>query len=403
MPNPPISLPFTGGTTISTVEMHTTGEPTRIIYSGYPDLTGPLLTQRHQALTTHDHLRRRLNHEPRGHFDMYGAILRPETELTTTTPPTAHIGVLFTTNSGYSTMCGHATLALGRFLIDLPEDDNSIFPLRRTLPHDPNTNTTTLNLHAPCGLVRVTVPTLPGGKVSDPSRPVSFLSVPSFASGTNIRVPIGPKHQWLELYDRDYVEVDFAYGGAFYAFVTAKDLGFDCALDEVDLERMAVVTRNLKAAVVENEGLRRCYAHPEEEDLSFLYGVVVVDRGLGVPMEGTESAETGLCYFADRQVDRSPTGSALAARTALGVAKGEDLGRGRTYHSLVSLRGKDGKGGFVGRVEERVEVGQGLEGVVVRVEGFAYYTGFAEYVVEEEDPLGDDGFIFSQLTKNKSS
>jgi trans-L-3-hydroxyproline dehydratase len=164
---------------ITCVDMHTTGEPTRIVISGYPSLTGTLFEQRTRARTHHDNIRKCLLLEPRGHFDMYGAVLRPVTELTRTGK--AHIGVLFMTNDGYSTMCGHATIALGRFLLDT--HDKTVFPNRDNVKYDPATKSATLKLHAPCGLLDVTVPVTIDGQKSDPSRPVTFVSVPSFATG----------------------------------------------------------------------------------------------------------------------------------------------------------------------------------------------------------------------------
>ena len=142
--------------TISSIDMHTCGEPTRIVYKGYPPMSGQLQEQRSQAKSRHDHVRRQLMLEPRGHADMYGAILRSETELVATGD--AHIGVLFMHNEGYSTACGHATIALGRFLLDT--HDLSIFPKRNELKVDAATKTVQLNLHPPCGLVKVTVVSL---------------------------------------------------------------------------------------------------------------------------------------------------------------------------------------------------------------------------------------------------
>ena len=167
---------------IPCVKMHTTGEPTRIIYKGFPELSGTLLEQRSQAKRDFDHVRTRLMLEPRGHFDMYGALLRPHIELTKCGE--AHMGVLFVTNDGFSTMCGHAAIALGRFLVDT--HDPRVFPKREEPVHDPKTNTILLNLHAPCGLVKVTVPSTPDGTQADPLRPVSFEPVPSFTTAIDM-------------------------------------------------------------------------------------------------------------------------------------------------------------------------------------------------------------------------
>ena len=98
---------------ISTVEMHTGGEPLRIITSGYPEIKGDtLLAKRKYVKENLDHIRKLLMCEPRGHSEMYGALLvTPDDEK-------ADLAVLFMHNGGYSVMCGHAVIALGRYAID---------------------------------------------------------------------------------------------------------------------------------------------------------------------------------------------------------------------------------------------------------------------------------------------
>ena len=144
---------------IETVEMHTGGEPLRIIRSGYPDISGEtILAKRHFAREQLDHLRKALMWEPRGHHDMYGAVLvQPDL-------PTAHFATLFLHNEGYSTMCGHATLALARYAVD--------FGLVE--PVSPETE---VNLQCPCGLVKSFVEYDVKTKSTGRAR---FHSVPSF-------------------------------------------------------------------------------------------------------------------------------------------------------------------------------------------------------------------------------
>ncbi|KAF2214144.1 hypothetical protein CERZMDRAFT_38374 [Cercospora zeae-maydis SCOH1-5] len=382
---------------IHCIDMHTTGEPTRIVYSGYQTLSGTLLEQRAQAKRDHDHIRRKLMLEPRGHREMYGAILRPETEHTMT--GAAHIGVLFLTNEGYSTMCGHATIALGRFLIDT--HDKTVFPRRDQLKHDPVTRTTNLVLHAPCGLVEVTVPTNAKATKSDPTRPVSHVSVPSFATGVDVKIDIPGEYRWPQLGKRTHVTTNFSYGGAFYGLVSAEELGFaDGLKSEVEIPALDFATKNIKAVVNKDESLRYLFTHPEHEELGFLYSIIVVDSGLGIALPGTDRAETGLCFFGDQQIDRSPTGSGVAARVALAYAKGFD--KSVTYHSLVSHANR-GRGGFAGKVhKETGKTSQGLPIVRVQVEGFASYVGAASFVFEDSDALGDDGFLFEQLCEKKA-
>lgn len=383
---------------IQCIDMHTTGEPTRIIISGYPDLYGTLLEQRAEAKAKYDRIRRRLLLEPSGHADMYGALLRKETELTKTGD--AHIGVLFMTNEGYSTMCGHATIALGRFLVDT--QDLSVFPSRQEVQFDPKALTATVNLHAPCGLVRITVPITKDGTRSDPSRPVTFVNVPSFATGRHINVPIPESDRWPELREREHVSVSFCYGGAFTCLVSIIELGFATLRSPLDHDALNVATRNLKRIVNRDPEIHKYMTHPEHSDLGSLYTVVVVDDKLGEPVEGSKGAETGLCYFADQQIDRSPTGSAVAARVAYQFAGGGlHIGESWTYHSVVS-NAHDSNGAFVGTVlgtipelyDEKMML---AEPVRVRVGGYAFYIGSTTYVVEEEDPFGEAGFLFKSL------
>lgn len=286
---------------------------------------------------------------------------------------------------GYSTMCGHATIALGCFFIDT--HDKSVFPRRSNLPYDPTTRETLLRLHVPCGVVHVGVPTLGTGELvkSDPSRPVTFSSVPSFASGMDVDVEIPDETMWvqLEMAGRNMVTVDIAFGGAYYAIVSAAELGFTRGIQAYPISEFDSCTRKLKGLL---ESRKDLFTHPSEHDLEYLYGVIVVEQ-LGT------GSELGLCFFANQQVDRSPTGSGVCARVALSVAKGKlDLGQSVAYESLVSL---DAPGnGFVGKATSRIKVqgenGRDWDCVQVEVSGKAFYTGAHSFVVEAGlDSLGE--------------
>ncbi|KAH7017966.1 uncharacterized protein B0I36DRAFT_377394 [Microdochium trichocladiopsis] len=371
--------------------MHTTGEPTRIVYAGYPPLSGTLLEQRALARSKYDHVRRKLLLEPRGHRDMYGAVLRPATELVDSGE--ADIGVLFMTNVGYSNMCGHATIALGRFLIDT--HDTSIFPNRWRLRSDDGS--TVIKLHVPSGIVVVAVKTRPDHR-ADASAPVSFTSVPCFATGIGVQIAIPADRRWRVGQSVRTVTVDFACGGGYFAIVRADEL-YDAGKSDLsggDLKDLDEATSTLKDLVNENPSLRKYVTppntNPSGAELGLLRALVVSLPGLGVIGSGTTSAETGICYFDDHQIDRSPTGSAAGARMALAYAQGAiHLNEGRTYHSLLS-NSKGGKGSFKARVLEET-----AGGVIVKIEGFAFYTGYHTFISEEEDILGDDGFILEQL------
>ena len=402
MATPPIiqSLVSDNARLISTVEMHTTGEPTRIIYSGFPPLQGSrLLQKRVDAKTNHDHLRRRLMLEPRGHKAMYGALLVNETELTATGE--ADIGVLFMHNEGWSTMCGHATIALGRFLVDSSAESSSdLFPASK-LQLDEKTLTTAIKLHCPCGVVNVTVPVTvgPQGRLkSDPERQVSFVSVDSFATGIDVEVSLPMNYRWPELGERTRVTADFCYRGAFYCVIGVRELGFSEGLSHSSLDALSRSTEKLKAALNADPQFRKLFQHPDEKDLGFAYGVIITDERQGQAADGTAGGDTCVCFFADQQVDRSPTGSGVAARRALAHAKGLMPPEQRfTYHSLVS-NDHGGQGAFIAQVVgepiHRSTVGLTRDSVRVQVEGRAFYTGFATFLAEEGDGISKAGFAF---------
>lgn len=386
----------TGAEAIRCIDMHTTGEPTRIVYSGFPSLSGTLLEQRDQAMRDYDHVRSRLMLEPRGHDGMYGAIIRPDTELVRS--GLADVGTLFIHNEGFSTMCGHATIALGRFLVDT--HDLAVFPQRHRLEVDTNTHTVVIDIHAPCGLVRVTVPTTSDGMKSDKSRPVTFLSTPAFASALQLQIPVPPAIRWPELNDKDFISLDISYGGAFYAIVCAEDLGFKNGLRDVDLDAVTRCVQKLKPYLMTRPEIKRAIQHPEDDRLSFLYSVMLVDHRIGSRPDDVAGAETGLCYFAENQIDRSPTGSCVTARMALAHAKAlRDVGQRWAYNSLVSNH--FGAGAFSAEIVEKTTIkgpdGASIDSVIVQVEGQAFYTGTSTFVVEDGDVTSSSGFTMKSV------
>ena len=319
--------------------MHTAGEPVRIVTGGYPALSGrSILDKRRDARARFDHIRTTLMLEPRGHAGMYGVI------PTAPTAPDADLAVLFTHNEGYSTMCGHATIAIGRWAVDagrVPSDQGRA----------------NFGLETPCGIVRVQVePTV------DDAPLVTFESVRSFASHLDLAVEV-PGHGMVML--------DIAFGGAYYAILPSSRLGLPFMTTPVD---------SLVAAGVRiTDAVRGAIAitHPDEPDLGFLYGTILTDDAA----PDSAAPSYNLCIFAEGQIDRSPTGSGVTARMALDFARGL-VGPGIERE----FRGISGKG-FLGALGQAS--GTGLEAsATVLVSGRAHYAGEARFIVEHTDPLG---------------
>src|SRR5712692_781523 len=253
-------------TMITTIDAHTAGEPLRIITGGLPPLQGKTLLERRRYLQEHfDHVRKALMWEPRGHRDMYGCVL--------TQPVTseADLGVLFMHNEGYSTMCGHGIIALVTTLLE-------------TGAWAAKGQHTPINLDTPAGLVRATAHLDSRGQVER----VSFLNVPSFLYARDVELDV-------PLYGR--LNVDIAFGGAFYAFIPAAQLGLSVTPEQASQLAAAgdTITKAVNAVLP--------VQHPLEEDLSFLYGTIFTG-----PTENPAHYSRNVCIFADAQVDRSPTG-----------------------------------------------------------------------------------------------
>jgi trans-L-3-hydroxyproline dehydratase len=259
-------------------------------------------------------------HEPRGHFDMYG-VIPVEPDL-----PEADLAVLFMHNEGYSTMCGHATIALGRYAVD-----------RGLVPKvEPETRVV---IQCPCGPVVALVEVADG----EAGR-VRFRSVESFAPVLDYKVQV-------EGYGS--IRYDIGYGGAFYAVADASEFGLDV--------RASPARELVSAATSLTEAVRRVMVltHPDHEDLADLYGSILTD---GVEEAGTSA---NICVFADAQVDRSPTGSGVTARMALRYARKQvTIGEERTFESVVGST-------MTGVVVAEKTVGA-LPAVVVEVAATAY-------------------------------
>jgi proline racemase/trans-L-3-hydroxyproline dehydratase len=309
---------------IQTVDYHTGGEPFRIVTGGVEPLSGrTILEKRRYALEHLDHVRRLLVHEPRGHADMYGCfVTEPEDDG-------ADLGVVFFHNAGYSTACGHGTIALVTWAIETG------------LVAGPE-----VVVDVPSGRLP-TVARLEDGRV----RSVRFRNVPSFVWGRGLAAAGR--------------EVDVAFGGAFYASVEER-------VEPAELPRMIELGRAIKADLEAAHEI----VHPHEPELHDVYGVIFWQEEGASPL-----TQRNVTVFADGEVDRSPCGSGTSARLALL----HDEGRIATGEPLrhLSIVGSE----FAGRV---VEVA--AEGVVTEVEGAAYRTGRHEFVLDPDDELGE-GFL----------
>jgi proline racemase len=309
---------------VTTVDYHTAGEPFRIVTGGVPPLEGrSILDKRRFAAAELDHVRRLLVHEPRGHADMYGCfVTEPEDEG-------ADLGVVFFHNAGYSTACGHGTIALVTWAIESGRVQGP-----------------EVVVDVPSGRLP-TVAKIEDGRVTA----VRFRNVPAFVHARGLAAG---GHN-----------ADVAFGGAYYASVEER-------VGPAELPRLIELGRSIKAELEVTHEI----VHPSEPELRDVYGVIFWQEEGTAPL-----TQRNVTVFADGEVDRSPCGSGTSARLALlhdenRLAVGEPLRH-------LSVVGSE----FTGRVVEETP-----DGVVTEVEGRAHLTGRHEFVLDPDDELGE-GFL----------
>src|SRR5262245_8764356 len=319
---------------MKTIDAHAGGEPLRLIVDGFPSPRGNTMLEKREWVRRHaDHLRRALMLEPRGHADMYGAV------LTEPVAPGSHAGVLFMHNEGYSTMCGHGivaatTIALERGLL-VPGGDG-----------------TTVVYDAPAGTIRARA-----NVRDDRVESVAFVNVPSFVLHGGLVVKLGSRQ----------LRADVAFGGAFYAIVDSEAVGLP--IDVAHLPELRRVGMEIKHAIESTQTI----VHPLDQGLSGIYGTIFT----GPPSD--ERADLrNVTIFADAEVDRSPCGTGTAAVMAVVDAMGLlSADRPFVHESLIGTH-------FKGRVTSRAFIGE-RPAIVPEIEGSAWITGEHTFLVEEAE------------------
>jgi proline racemase len=319
---------------VAATDYHTAGEPFRIVTAGVPDIPGGTVPDRRERAAASeevDRVRRLLCHEPRGHADMYGCFLVPPDD------PRADLGALFWHKDGYSTACGHGTIALGAWAVE-----------------------TGLVVAPDDGEVDVTIDVPSGRALSRVRRragvveAVTFRNVPSFVMARDVAAA--------------GVTVDVAFGGAIYACVAAERLGLSVVAN--DLPRLIEAGREVKRALDGTPAAR----HPTDDRLSGVYGTILYE-------EPGDLHHRNVTIFADGEVDRSPCGSGTSARCALLADEGRlRPGEVLRHDSIVDTT-------FLARI-----VAADTEGVITEVEGSAFRTGEHRFWLDPRDPLGT-GFV----------
>ena len=326
---------------IKTIDAHTGGEPLRVIIDGYPSLSGStILEKRQNAKENFDFIRKALMLEPRGHADMYGAIITP--------PETseADFGVIFMHNDGYSTGCGHAVIAITKIFVEMGF----------------------VEINEPETVIRMDVPsgTITAYALVENSKVVSirFINVPSF-------VEILDGEAQIPIYGK--IKFDLAFGGAYYAIVNADNID----LNPNDINMVIKVGMLIKNSINNQVEI----VHPHEPEMNFLYGTIFTFKP-----KNKNNHSRNICVFANGEIDRSPTGTGVSARAAVHYARDEiSLDETITIESIIEST-------FDVSVIEETKIGS-KNAVVPQVVGTANIIGKHTFWIDPLDEKGQGFFL----------
>ncbi len=324
------------------VDTHTAGEPTRIAVSPFPMLDGKTIVEKRDHFRRDfDRIRKMLMLEPRGHRDMFGAILLPPCDSR------ADIGLIFMDAGGYLNMCVHGSIGAVTAMIEtgIVESEEPL---------------TELDLDTPSGIVHATA-RVEGSSVKS----VKIRNIPAFLYRT----------AEIDLPDRK-VPVDITFGGNFFAIADAKALGV--RVNPSSYKELISVGLSVKQAVNSQIKVR----HPEIEHIESVDLVEICDT----PTNPTANSKNAT-VFGVGQIDRSPCGTGTCAKMASQYAKGKlKIGEEFVNESIIGTI-------FRGRLTGRTKVGN-FDAVFPEIDGEAHITSFSQFVLNPSDPIRE-GFLLT--------
>ena len=320
---------------ITTVDSHTAGEPTRVVVSGLDPAINdiPTMVERQTWLGKHyDTLRTSLMQEPRGHAAMFGAVLNDPIS------PEASAGVIFIYPSDYADMCGHGAIGVVTTLIEMEIVK-------------PSGERTEVVLDTPAGSVR-TVARIKDNVV----RGVDLINVPAYFLET----------VEIELPNLGRIPVHLSYGGNFFGIIEAKQAGL--GVRTAHLGYLNDIAHRAMRAINE----QMLFDHPRS-------GQTKLER---IRFVDGKHSEINVVIHEGGVIDRSPCGTGTCAQMAWEYVSGrKPLGVSSSYYSIIKTR-------FSGKLLEETEFA-GKRAVIPQVTGKAYITGVHDFILSPDDPLRD--------------
>lgn len=317
------------------IDTHTMGEPTRILLGGIPEIKGNTMMDKKIYLEEElDHIRTISMNEPRGHKDMFGAIILDPVN------GGSDKGVIFMDGGGYLNMCGHGSIGVSTLLVE-----KGYVEVVEPFTH--------IKLDTPAGLIESRVE-VENNKIKG----VSITNVPSFLYKENIEIYLPGIGK---------VPIDISFGGSFFALVKAEDLGTKVDIDNID----KLVSYGLEIRDILNEEVS--VVHPIEKAINTVDLVEIYGQAT------SEDADLkNVVIFGAGQVDRSPCGTGTSAKLATLYSKGLlKIDQPFVYESITETK-------FIGKVLGESKVGN-YNAVIPEITGRAFITGYGHLVVDEED------------------
>lgn len=327
--------------TVTTVESHTEGMPTRVVISGVGEIPGTTaFEKRRYFMENMDEIRQWLMYEPRGHSAMSGAILQKPTR------PDADWGVIYIEVSGCLPMCGHGTIGVATVLVE-----KGLVAVTEPI--------TTIRLDTPAGLVTVEV-LVKDGKAES----VTLTNVASFSFGLD---------QTVEVAGFGEVTYDMAFGGNFYAIIPAQRVG----IEFIKENGQAFLNAGLAiSAAINSQNLP---VHPENPEISGCHHIDFISQGEN-KYHWRNAMAINPGWF-----DRSPCGTGTSARLAQMVARGEfSEGDVLTNESWIGSK-------FEARISGRTTVAN-IPAIIPTFTGRAWIMGEATWTLDPSDPF-PSGFL----------
>ena len=322
---------------ITAIDAHAGGNPERVVTGGIPFIPGKTMLEKSKYVRNNlDYLRTLLVHEPRGHSNMYAALLVPPCD------DRADVGVIYMEPGGYVTMCGHGTIAICTVLLE-----TGVFQV--------SDRETEIVLDTPAGLVRAKV------NVEDERAiAVTLQNVPSFLYLRDV---------FVEIPEIGKVKIDIAYGGNFYAILEAESIGLEVRPDQA----RKLITAGTRIWRAVNEEIE--IHHPEQPEIDCINYVE-----FSAPPTNTVANMKNAVVVPPGGMDRSPCGTGTSARMATLFAKGKlGLEEEFVHESIIGSL-------FYGKLIAQTKVGS-YDSVVPVIRGSAHITGISEFMVDPDDPF----------------